>query len=151
MSLEIFHTDRYKTLIQTHLHETVAYLLEQGVEFAVAAELRHILFSPELPTAITESFGDVALFVLAGYTFGSAHLDETHLYFEAGFGAENIGAELTIPLLAIKQLFVDDYPIAINVSEPMRPKAAQSTIDRSMEALLNNPENKKLLRKSKKA
>ena len=150
MPLESFHTDTYKLLIKEHLYNTVAFLLENGIEFSIAAEVRHCQFSPELPSEITTAFESVVLFVMAGYTFESAHLDEEHFFFEAGFGAEGFGSHVSIPLLAIKQIFVDEYPIAINITEPMREKATQTTVNRSMEALLNNPENKKLLQKSKK-
>jgi len=151
MSLELFHTNEYKHLIKDHLYHTIAFLLENGMEFSLAAEIRHSSFSPELPSTITSEFDAVVLFVMAGYTFGSAHLDEDNFYFEAGFGPEGFGSHVTIPLLAIKQIFVEEYPIAINISEPMREKAAQTTIDHSMEALLNNPQNQKLLKKQKKS
>jgi len=150
MSLELFHTNEYKHLIQSHLYQTIAYLLEQGIEFSLAAEIRHSTFSPVLPAHISESFGDVVLFVMAGYTFESASLDETHFYFEGGFGEEDFGSHVTLPLLAIKRVFVDEYPIAINITEPIREKATQTVTNHSMEALLNNPENQKLLKKSKK-
>ena len=151
MALESFHTNKYKILIRTHLFQTIAFLLEEGIEFSIAAEIRHTTFSPELPSDITESFGDVVLFVMAGYTFESAHLDDAHFFFEAGFGTEGFGSHVTIPLLAIKQVFVDEYPIAINISEPMREKAVQTEVNHSMEALLKNPENQKLIKKQKKS
>jgi len=150
MSLESFHTDTYKLLIQEHLYNTIGFLLENGIEFSIAAEIRHCTFSPELPHEITDAFESVVLFVMAGYTFESAHVDEEDFFFEAGFGTSGFGSQVTIPLLAIKQVFVDEYPIAINVTEPIREKAMQKNSNISMEALLNNPENKKLLKKSKK-
>ncbi len=150
MSLEPFHTDEYKLLIKAHLHQTIAFLLKHGIEFSIAVEIRHTSFSPELPHEITEAFDPVVLFVMAGYTFGSAYIDEDTFHFEAGFGAEGFGSHVTLPLLAIKQIFVDEYPIAINISEPIREKATQTTSNHSMEALLNNPENKKLLKKKRK-
>jgi hypothetical protein len=150
MPLEQFHTDTYKLLIQDHLYHTITFLLEHGIEFSIAVEIRHTDFSPELPRDIMSTFESVALFVMAGYTFESAHLDESSFYFEAGFGAEGFGSQVSMPLLAIKQVFVDEYPIAINISEPLREKAKQTIPNRSMEALLSNPENKKLLIKSKK-
>jgi hypothetical protein len=150
MPLEQFHTNEYKLLIKDHLYHTIAFLLEHGIEFSIAVEIRHTDFSPELPSDIISAFESVVLFVMAGYTFESAYMDEDTFHFEAGFGAEGFGSHVTLPLLAIKQIFVDEYPIAINISEPVREKATQTTPDRSMEALLQNPENKKLLRKNKK-
>jgi len=150
MSLEVFHSNKYKYIVQEYLSSTIGFLLENGVEFAVAAEVRHILFEPELPSYIIDKFGDVALFALGGYSFETAHIEDNHLIFEAGFGEENFGSRVSIPLLAIKQTFVDDYPIAINITEPIRHKATQSDTNRSMQALLNNPKNKKLLKEKQK-
>ncbi len=151
MSLELFHTNEYKHIIQTHICNTLAFLLQNGKAFSIAAELRHCSFTPELPGKIMDGFDEVVLFVMAGYTFESAHLDEDFFYFEAGFGSEGFGSRVSVPLLAVKQVFVDEYPIAINISEPVRKQAAQSTNDHSMEALLKNPENQKLLKKQKKS
>ncbi len=148
MNLELFHTDDYKSLIKDHIFNTISFLLDHDIEFSLAVEVRHVSFEPTLPSHISSSFDDVVLFVIAGYTLESAHLGMDEFFFEAGFGEEGIGSTLTIPLLAIKQIFVDDYPIAINISEPKR-KVEKPKINNSMEALLNNPENKKLL-KSKK-
>jgi len=149
MPLESFHTEAYKALIQEHLYNTILFLLENGIEFSLAAEIRHCTFSPDLPSEITETFEDVVLFVMAGYTFESAQVDEEHFFFEAGFGASGFGSHVTIPLLAIKQIFVEEYPVAINISEPRRQKITQQNNTLSMEALLKNPENKKLLKKIK--
>ena len=83
--------------------------------------------------------------MLANYSFESATLNKEFLEFEAGFGSENFGAVVQIPLLAIKQIFVGEYPILINIASI--PEEAEE-ID-SMSALLNNPENAKLLKRRK--
>jgi len=149
MSLELFHTDEYKSIIQEHLYNTIAFLLDNGMEFSIAAEVRHMNFEPELPRKISSSFDEVALFVMAGYTFESCELSEDEFLFEAGFGEDGIGASVSMPILCIKQIFADNYPITINISEPKRPKAILDT-NRSMEALLRNPDNKKLFDSKKR-
>lgn len=147
MALSLFQSDAYRSLMQDHLYNTLAFLLEEGQEFAVALNVEHLKITPDLPGDIQKSFGQTALFVLAGYTFESAYIDDDTLYFEAGFGEENIGAHIQVPLLAIQQIFIGEYPITINVSSP-RPFQDTTTpnSDRSMEALLRNPENQKLLK-----
>ena len=144
MNLELFHTDEYKSLIRDHLFNTVAFLLDSDIEFTIAVEMRHVSFEPILPSYISSGFNAVSIFVMAGHTLDSAYLEEDDLFFEAGFGEEGIGSALRVPLLSIKQILVDDYPIAINISEPKR-KVAKPKQNNSMEALLSNPENKKLL------
>jgi len=150
MPLSLLQTDTFRSLMRDHLFNTIAYLLESGQEFAVAAEVEYLESDPELPRHITRGFGEVALFVLHGYTFETATLDEGHLYFEAGFGEENIGAHVILPLLSIKQIFIGEYPVAINIVSPSPYAESPVAANRSMEALLSNPENQKLLKESKK-
>ena len=147
MSLDIFHEDRYKLLTEEYLSESIAFLLDHNKEFAVACDMRHVSFDPELPRELRAQMDDVSLFVVGGYTFETARVFDNELIFEAGFGEEAFGSLLSIPLLAIKQIFVDQYPIAINITEPMRKKSTQAT-ERSISALLNNPENQRLLKKT---
>ena len=147
MTINLFQTPEYKTLMQEHIAKTITYLFDKNQEFALACEIKYISFNPELPSDIKETFKETVLFILSGYTFESAKLEEGLFYFEAGFGSENFGATVTVPLLAIKQLFVGDHPIILNLAQP----AIQENISKksSMEALLSNPENKKLLKKKK--
>jgi hypothetical protein len=90
---------------------------------------------------------------LSGFTFESAQLNEDQFSFEAGFGSENFGSMVSLPLLAIKQIFVGDNPIVINLANPViesrEKKEGSASKKSSMEALLNNPENKKLLKNKK--
>jgi len=147
MQADLFQMSAYQELISSHLSQTILFLFENNQEFSLACETRFIHFEPELPREIMESFGESVLFILTGYTYQTAKLDEGYFSFEAGFGDENFGSLVTLPLLAIKQIFVGEYPIAINVSKATEPSDTSS--NKSMEALLNNPENKKLLKKKK--
>jgi hypothetical protein len=151
METVIFQTPAYRELITSHLEKTIQFLFEKNQEFALACQTKFLHFEPELPKEISDSFGESVLFILTGYTYETALLSEGNFSFEAGFGEENFGSLVTLPLLAIKQIFVGEYPIAINISEPEESTAAESEIDagsnKSMEALLSNPENKKLLKK----
>jgi len=150
MESAIFQTPAYRELITSHLEETIRFLFEKNQEFALACQTKYLHFEPELPKEISENFGESVLFILTGYTFETAQLSDGHFSFEAGFGEENFGSLVTLPLLAIKQIFVGEFPIAINISEPEDTKRIESEEEgsnKSMEALLNNPENKKLLKK----
>lgn len=152
MSLENLETKAFKDLMQDHILKTIEYLFNANQEFGIACEISEVHFNPELPADLQESLSEVTLFMLANYSFESATVDLHCLTFEAGFGTDNIGALVEIPLLAIKQLFVNEYPILINVSSPMNQEE-EKEIDlemNSMHALLNNPENAKLLKKNKK-
>ena len=150
MTINLLQTSEYKTLIQAHILKTIEYLFQKNQEFAVACEVEHISFSPELPQDILDTFDETILFILSGYTFESATINEEYFTFEAGFGSENIGTTVTIPLLCIKQVILGEHPIVLNMSKHEIVKEKESTSPKSsMEALLNNPENKKLLKKKK--
>ncbi len=153
MQTDLFQTLGYQELISSHMEKSINFLFENNQEFALACEAEYLSFDPPLPTEILDSFGETVLFILSGYTYESAYLHGSQFSFEAGFGEENFGSLVTLPLLAIKQIFVDEYPITINISTPLMAKDEAHTTDsdsqKSMEALLNNPENKKLLNKKK--
>ena len=153
MTINLLQTPEYRTLIQKHIFETIKYLFNKNQEFALACEVKYITFTPDLPEDIKNSFDDKVLFILSGFTFESAQLDEENFSFEAGFGSDNFGSTVSFPLLAIKQLFLGDNPIVINLANPViesdkREKESASKKS-SMEALLKNPENKKLLKNKK--
>lgn len=150
MTINLFQTSEYKTLIQSHIFETIEYLFHKNQEFALACEIAHITFSPKLPKEIIASFDDTILFILSDYTFESAAINKEYFTFEAGFGSENYGSSVTVPLLCIKQVFVGDHPIVFNLAKhEIRKERGGTSAKLSMEALLNNPENKKLLKKKK--
>ena len=149
MPSDPFQSDEYRTIQREHLMKTIGFLLEQGLDFAVAAEVEYLDFEPELPESIAGRFQPISLFVLTGYTFESSSVDEEALRFEAGFGEENYGAWVTIPLLAIKQVIVGEQVLVLNIAEPA-PKIPAPDPSVSMEALLKNPENLKLLKKKRK-
>ena len=156
MTINLFQTSQYRELMQSHIFSTIEYLFDKEQNFAVACEVKYLDFNPELPRDIKEGFNDTILFVLSGYTLESAKLDADYFSFEAGFGSDNVGSVVTIPLLSIQQIFVGDNPIVMNHSKPIEKsvgkiekeskKTQEST---SMEALLKNPENQKLLKVKK--
>ena len=150
MSLENLETPQYKKLMKAHILATIEYMFDNNQEFGVACEVSEVIFEPDLPVELKESLPEITIFVLANYSFESASVTHTDISFEAGFGTENFGSLVTIPLLAIKQLFVAEYPILINISSS-RDEANEEEVEviDSMAALLKNPENAKLLKKKK--
>ena len=149
MSIENLETQEFRELMQEHILKTIEYMFNANQEFGIACEVNDVHFTPTLPSEIEEALPEITLFMLANYSFESARLDEDFLSFEAGFGSENFGALVEIPILAIKQLFVGEYPILMNIATlstaPTPKKEEEEEVD-SMSALLNNPENAKHLR-----
>jgi len=147
MTINLFQTAEYKQLMQNHLFQTIEYLFHKNQEFAIVCETKLITYNPKLPLSISEAFDETVLFILSGYTFESANIDKDYFSFETGFGEENFGSNVTIPLLCIKQIFIGDHPVVVNLAKFEKEKVKHGSSKTSMEALLKNPENKKLLKK----
>jgi len=143
--------EKFCDMMEEHIEDILGYLFEENINFSILTNVADIDFEPPLPSHITETFKPITMFVLAGYTFESSLIEDGVLSFEAGFGSENIGSLVSIPLLAILQIIVEETPIFINLSitESLRDrrKEVDKGVKKSMEALLSNPENKKLLKK----
>jgi len=153
MPLTTLETKEFQTIMNEHIFKTITYMFDKNQDFSVACEISEVHFEPLLPNEIHDSLPEITLFMLANYSFESASLENNYLSFEAGFGAENIGSVVQVPLSAIKQIFVGEYPILINISQSSQAEEIEEKIedeDNSMNALLNNPENAKLLKKKKK-
>ncbi len=147
MSDDVLAKSEFASLMHKHIEEILLYLFDQNREFGIFCDMEHVGFSPQLPSHITEPFEFTTLFMLAGYTFESARFEDGSLVFEAGFGEENIGSFVTVPLLSILQVVVNDMPILINSATFQQvEKKENDTEENSMEALLSNPKNRKFLR-----
>ena len=135
--------------MKRHIKKTLELLLQSGTNFSILTNVAEVSFDPDLPQEISSTFKPITLFVLAGYTFESCVVDEWGISFEAGFGSDNYGSLVSVPLLSVLQVMVDETPILINLSveAEKKPKPTSKGVKRSMEALLSNPENKKLFKK----
>jgi len=152
---DIVSHDKFREMMIKHSSEVIQYLFDADIEFSILTSLANITFDPPLPEHITADFKPITLFTLAGYTYESARLDDDMLSFEAGFGRENFGSLVGVPLYAILQIIVENTPIFINLATPPeikeeKQKDEQSGIKKSMDIFLSNPNNKKLLKKKTK-
>jgi len=151
MLYDIVKNDTFISLMNKHIQELLIYLFDQDQHFGVLCKIEHLTFDPPLPQHISSEFRPMTLFFLAGYTFETARIEENHLIFEAGFGSENIGSFVSVPLLSIMQIIIDQTPVFVNLAvmkettEETEPKI--DGVKDSMSAFLSNPENKKFLKK----
>jgi len=148
MSMDIFLEDKYKTIVLNYFENTISFLMNQQKEFTVIAELRHITFIPELPEDILSSFDEIIRFDIINYAFESSRIEDSHLLFETGFANMSTGTTVQIPLLSIKNIAVDGYTVAINITEPIKENPMHEyRLNRSMQAMINNPKNRAFLKK----
>jgi len=148
MLQSVLNDPDFSAQMRQHVKKTLEILLQRGTNFSILTNVAEIDFDPALPEEIKSTFKPITMFVLAGYTFESCIVDDWGVSFEAGFGHENYGSLVSVPMLSVLQIIVDETPVLINLSVDVeeKPKEKSKGIKRSMEALLSNPENEKLLK-----
>lgn len=143
---------KFANLMRKNIQDMIIFLFEKEQNFGILCKIEDISFDPPLPDSINSEFRPMTLFFLAGYTFDTARIDGDSLVFEAGFGTDNFGSFVTVPLLSIMQVIVDETPLLINLATFKREKKVEKKIDKggienSRASFLSNPENSKFLKK----
>jgi hypothetical protein len=142
MIKDIIENDEYKELVEQQIKETILFLLDKKQEFSITANLEPISFTPELPKVIKDQMHKFSLFILSNYTYTTVLVDDEYLSFEAGFGNENFGSVVKIPLHAVFQIVVDESILYIN-SVATVDKFNKNLKKNSFNVFKNNPNNKK--------
>ncbi|GAB6074556.1 hypothetical protein [Nautilia lithotrophica] len=130
----------FRELKAKHAKEILMILLERDEPFSILAHLPAIEFNPPLPEHITKQFTEIIVFAIANYTLQSAHILDENFIFEAGFGEENIGSVVTVPIENIIQITQDEVPLFINAAATL-PKEEKPKNPFAM-----NPRNKKFIK-----
>ncbi|MFY9074300.1 hypothetical protein CRU99_01625 [Malaciobacter mytili] len=143
---EIIEQNSYKDLVSSQINEIINFLLKNNKEFSITANLEAMEFNPELPSTIKSQLSKFSLYILSNYTYTTVKIiNETILSFEAGFGSENFGSTVQVPLHSIFQIIIDDSilylnPIATVDKFNTKPK------EKSLNNFKNNPRNLKLIK-----
>ena len=142
----------FATLMQKNAQDLIIHFFEKEQNFGILCKIEEVFFEPELPESINAEFRPLTLFFLAGYTFETARIEDNMLIFEAGFGTDNIGSIVSVPLLSIMQIIIDETPVFINLatfkelSNEVENEVDDSGVENSMASFLSNPENSKFLK-----
>ncbi len=148
----IIEDKEFALLMQKNIQELIIHFFEKEQNFGILCKVEEATFEPNLPDSIESEFRPLTLFFLAGYTFETARIEDGFLVFEAGFGSENFGSVVTVPLLSVMQIIVDETPVFINLSTYREKKVVTKEVDgggvkNSMASFLSNPENSKFIKK----
>jgi len=131
--------ESFREIKSKHAKEILQFLLNEKEEFDILCVTSEIDFNPKLPEHISSSFGDIILFSLANYTLQSAYIENENLIFEAGFGEENFGSVVTVPIESILQISKEEIPLFINFTAQIpKPKKPKNPFEM-------NPRNKKFM------
>ncbi|MDX9902401.1 MAG: hypothetical protein RBT22_13015 [Aliarcobacter sp.] len=142
MIKDIIENNEYKSLVEKQIKENVLFLLEKQQEFSITANIQPINFTPELPKVIKDQMHKFSLFTLSNYTYTTVQIDDNYISFEAGFGNENFGSVVKIPLYAIFQIIIDESILYIN-SVATVEKFNSDLKKNSFNIFKSNPNNKK--------
>ncbi len=143
----------FAKLMKKNITDLIIHFFNKEQNFGILCKISDITFEPELPKNISGEFRPLTLFFLAGYTFETARIVDNCLVFEAGFGVDNFGSIVTVPLLSIMQVIVDETPVLINLATYVNEVKTKSVkvdnggVENSMASFLSNPENSKFLKK----
>lgn len=146
----VLGSDDFNALMKKNCYEILELLLKRGVNLSILTNIADVTFEPILPTHISQNFKPITMFFLAGYTFESTQISDKYISFEAGFGSDNFGSLVSVPIQSILQIIVEEIPIFINLSNPPKMPIKQPKeqgIRKSMDALMSNPQNQKLIKK----
>ena len=143
----------FAQIMKRSIQDVIIHFFEREQNFGILCKIEEVDFEPALPKSISSEFRPLTLFFLAGYTFDTARIENEMLIFEAGFGSDNFGSVVHVPLLSIMQVIVDETPVLINLSVYKEKNEAQKEelkddkgVKNSMASFLNNPENSKFLK-----
>ena len=150
MITNIVEDIEYKEMLEGQIFEVIEYLINKDQFFSITANIKGIKFDPELPESITNSFPPFTLFSLENYTYSSIVLEEKTISFEAGFGQENFGSVVTIPLFAIFQIVIDESILFLNPTATVESHFQNKIEDidqetKSKNAFILNKRNKDLI------
>ena len=142
---EVIESVSFKDLMIRQVNEMINYLLERNSEFAITVNINGATFNPNLPATIEKKMSKFSLFVLSNYTYTTIKIDGEVISFEAGFGSENFGSTVTIPLESIFQIVIDDSILFINPVATVEKFNNNSKVlkHKSLNVFKNNPNNKK--------
>lgn len=150
MIFNIVEDINYRNMLESQIFEVIEYLINKDEEFSITANINGVTFEPEMPESISKNFSHFTLFTLSNYTYESIILTEKNITFEAGFGSENFGSHVTIPLYAIFQIVIDESILFLNPTATVEKYFEEQELEedntqRSMNAFTMNKKNKDLL------
>ncbi|RXJ87752.1 hypothetical protein [Arcobacter sp. CECT 8985] len=141
----ILEQNDYKDLISKQVEEVITYLLRNNKEFSITANLDALKFNPELPLGVKSQLAKFSLYILSNYTYTTAKIENGFLSFEAGFGSENFGSVVNVPLYSIFQIIIDDSILYLNPIATV-DKFNKDPKSKSLNVFKNNPKNQDLIK-----
>ena len=114
MMNNVIENNDYKILVESQIKDIIDFLVDKGEYFAITINMKTTNFNPELPQSIKSKFNTFTLLRLENYTFTTIKTTKDSISFEAGFGKENFGSIVTVPLFGIFQIIINESILYLN-------------------------------------
>ncbi|TXE83560.1 hypothetical protein FPD46_02655 [Campylobacter peloridis] len=145
---KILNNKNFISLMQKSIYECLQILIQDDIEFNIIVNTKFVTLEPPLPPELdVVNKNPYCVFALGGYTFKSIVLTKEHIEFHAGFGPDDFATFVKVDLGAITQIQVEDNIIFVNFSNYFKKQNDQKLKEKSMNAFLNNPNNKDIFKK----
>ena len=155
MEKNLFFNENLIETMRKNCRNTIEFLVKENIDFFITVEKEVIDFEPELPSNILPNNNDMVVFHIINYGLENIHFENDNVIVEMGFGSDNFGSTLTIPIWSIFQINIGSQvqkePLLINIlgikaTEIKRHLSVNIGVDKSTNIFLNNPENENLLK-----
>jgi len=145
--MNFLYNKTYQSMIKKQLKELLLFLLQNSVEFRITTNTNGIEFVPPLPDELANELlsQQFSVFIISGFTFKSAFIEDNKFIFKAGFGPQNFVSVVYIDIDRILKIEVENNPLFINLL---------ATLDKiekvdSLKVFASKERNKKFFKKKK--
>jgi len=123
-------------------------LEQEELDFTIKVKTDLINFNPKLPKEVqTSIFNQIFnILTISNYTKTTFTVDNNDIKFEAGFGPDNIGSVVTIPIRAIREIYFENKLLNLNVFSEFEIIEVD-TKTTSMNVFAKNSANKRFFNK----
>jgi hypothetical protein len=153
MNKNLFFNKNLINTMKNNCKNTINFLIEENIDFFLTAEKEIIKFEPQLPNGILPNDNELVIFHIINYGLENIHFENDNIVVEMGFGTDNFGSTLTIPLWSVFQIHIGNNiqkePLFINIlgiksTEIQKYLDENEGVNKSKNIFLNNPDNNKL-------
>lgn len=154
MENKLFFNKKLRKAMEKNCENTIEFLVGENIDFFITVEKDVVEYNPNLPSNILPDNNDFVIFHVINYGLENIHFENNNVVVEMGFGSENFGSTLTIPLWSIFQINIGNHiqkePMFINILGIKATSIKENIklkngVDKSKNIFMNNPANKDLI------
>ena len=115
--------------------QLLTQLLKSQIPFRIVVINEGVKYTPSLPSTIGKELEkrEIVVFELVNYTLASGEVEGKTLRFEAGFGPQNVGAVVEVPIWRITTIVLlsPELPLFVNPFSEEEPPSSPTLHSKS--------------------